>query len=75
MIMLLYLDNSYKRWEGEGRMKSKTDLRGAVMEGAVQRVRPKMMTVMAILMASSYTSSPPKCRLQVHPLFGGFFPG
>ncbi len=31
-------------------MRSINDLRGAVMEGAVQRVRPKMMTVMAILM-------------------------
>ncbi|MCL5278750.1 MAG: CusA/CzcA family heavy metal efflux RND transporter [Planctomycetes bacterium] len=50
MIMLLYLDNSYSRWKREGRMKNKTDLRDAVMEGAVQRVRPKMMTVMAILM-------------------------
>jgi Cu(I)/Ag(I) efflux system membrane protein CusA/SilA len=50
MIMLLYLDTSYNRWRREGRMKSPADLRGAVMEGAVQRVRPKMMTVMAILM-------------------------
>jgi Cu(I)/Ag(I) efflux system membrane protein CusA/SilA len=50
MIMLLYLDHSYNRWKQEGRMKDMADLRGAVMEGAVQRVRPKMMTVMAILM-------------------------
>ena len=50
MIMLLYLDSSYNRWKREGRLKNMADLRGAVMEGAVQRVRPKMMTVMAILM-------------------------
>jgi Cu(I)/Ag(I) efflux system membrane protein CusA/SilA len=31
-------------------MNSLEDLEGAVIEGAVQRVRPKMMTVMAILM-------------------------
>jgi len=50
MVMLLYLDVAYARWKREGRMASLDDLEGAVMEGAVQRVRPKMMTVFAILM-------------------------
>ncbi len=50
MVMLLYLDVAFDRWRKDGRMKSIADLEGAVMEGAVQRVRPKMMTVMAILM-------------------------
>lgn len=50
MVMLLYLDVAYERWKQEGRMKGIDDLERAVMEGAVQRVRPKMMTVMAILM-------------------------
>ena len=50
MVMLLYLDVAYERWKREGRMASLADLEGAVMEGAVQRVRPKMMTVFAILM-------------------------
>jgi Cu(I)/Ag(I) efflux system membrane protein CusA/SilA len=50
MVMLLYLDLAYDRWKKEGRIKTIADLEGAVMEGAVQRVRPKMMTVMAILM-------------------------
>ena len=31
-------------------MRTLTDLREAVSEGAVKRVRPKMMTVMAIIM-------------------------
>ena len=31
-------------------MNSLEDLEAAVMEGAVQRIRPKMMTVLAILM-------------------------
>jgi len=50
MVMLLYLDIAYERWKREGRMASLADLERAVMEGAVQRVRPKMMTVFAILM-------------------------
>jgi Cu(I)/Ag(I) efflux system membrane protein CusA/SilA len=50
VVMLLYLDVAYDRWRREGRMNSIEDLEGAVLEGAVQRVRPKMMTVMAILM-------------------------
>jgi Cu(I)/Ag(I) efflux system membrane protein CusA/SilA len=50
VIMLLYLDVAYDRWKREGRLNNLTDLEGAVLEGAVQRVRPKMMTVMAILM-------------------------
>ena len=50
VIMLLYLDHAYERMKGAGRMRSLEDLKEAVMEGAVLRVRPKMMTVMAIVM-------------------------
>jgi copper/silver efflux system protein len=50
IVMLLYLDVAYDRWKREGRMNSIRELEGAIMEGAVQRVRPKMMTVLAILM-------------------------
>ncbi|MGH7231929.1 MAG: efflux RND transporter permease subunit [Nitrospiraceae bacterium] len=50
VVMLLYLDVAYDRAKQEGRMNSLEDLEGAVMEGAVQRIRPKMMTVMAIMM-------------------------
>ncbi|MEY9180565.1 efflux RND transporter permease subunit [Bradyrhizobium sp. USDA 313] len=50
MVMLLYLDVAYDRWKREGRMNTISELEGAIMEGAVQRVRPKMMTVLAILM-------------------------
>jgi Cu(I)/Ag(I) efflux system membrane protein CusA/SilA len=50
VVMLLYLDMAYERWKQEGRMNSLEDLEGAVMEGAVQRIRPKMMTVMSIMM-------------------------
>ncbi len=50
VIMLLYLDHAYEKWKGQGRMHNLKDLREAVSEGAVKRVRPKMMTVMAIIM-------------------------
>ena len=49
VVMLLYLDEAYERRLREGRMTTAQDLREAVMEGAVQRVRPKMMTVAAIM--------------------------
>ena len=48
--MLLYLDQAYARFKGEGKMNSLEDLELAVEDGAVKRIRPKMMTVLAILM-------------------------
>src|SRR5438105_4341814 len=48
--MRLYLDKAYEQWRHEGRMRTAQDLREAITEGAVKRIRPKMMTVMAILL-------------------------
>ncbi len=45
VVMLLFLDLSYNRWKQEGKLKSLSDLRDAVMHGAVKRLRPKIMTV------------------------------
>jgi Cu(I)/Ag(I) efflux system membrane protein CusA/SilA len=50
VVMLLYLDQAFDKFKREGRMRSMADLQEAVEEGAVKRIRPKMMTVMAILM-------------------------
>jgi copper/silver efflux system protein len=50
VVMLLYLDHAYERERRERHMNNLQDLETAVLEGAVQRVRPKMMTVLAILM-------------------------
>jgi len=50
VVMLLYLDLAYERRKREGRMNSLADLEEAALEGAVQRIRPKMMTVMSIMM-------------------------
>jgi Cu(I)/Ag(I) efflux system membrane protein CusA/SilA len=50
VVMLLYLDVAYERWRREERLHGLSDLERAVLEGAVLRVRPKMMTVLAIFM-------------------------
>jgi Cu(I)/Ag(I) efflux system membrane protein CusA/SilA len=53
VVMLIYLDHAWtaaqERCRGEGRQPGAADLYGAVMEGSVERVRPKMMTVVAIM--------------------------
>ena len=49
VVMLLYLDLAYERWKEEGRLATYADLAAAIDHGAVQRIRPKMMTVAATL--------------------------
>jgi len=49
VVMLLYLDHAWEKYRGPGRMNTMGDLRLAVIEGAVQRIRPKAMTICAIL--------------------------
>src|SRR5260370_18263072 len=49
VVMLLYLDHAWEKFKAEGRMTSMHDLHDAVIEGAVGRFRPKIMTVCAIL--------------------------
>jgi Cu(I)/Ag(I) efflux system membrane protein CusA/SilA len=49
-VMLLYLDTSFERFKREGRMRNPDDLWHAVYDGAVKRIRPKTMTVVAIFM-------------------------
>jgi Cu(I)/Ag(I) efflux system membrane protein CusA/SilA len=49
VVMIVYLDEVFERRVREGSLTSMKDLSEAIIEGAVQRVRPKMMTVMAII--------------------------
>ena len=80
VVMLIYLNQALaeiaERRAGEGRTLSKADLRAAIMKGAVERVRPKMMTVVAIMagllpiMWSSGTGSEIMQRIAV-PMIGG----
>ncbi len=49
VIMLIYLDHAWQARQSVGRTPTLHDLYDAVMEGAVERVRPKLMTVTAIV--------------------------
>ena len=49
VVMLLYLDQAWEKFRGQGCMNTMVDLEAAVIEGAVQRIRPKVMTICAIL--------------------------
>ena len=80
VVMLIYLDAALKelqaRRASEGRALSRDDLYDAVMTGAVERVRPKMMTVAAIIagllpiMWSHGTGAEVMQRIAV-PMIGG----
>ncbi|MBX4974574.1 efflux RND transporter permease subunit [Rhizobium lentis] len=80
VIMLIYLDQALKErrsiCEIEGRDFTKADLNRAIMVGAVERVRPKMMTVVAIMAGlvpilwSTGTGSEIMQRIAV-PMIGG----
>jgi Cu(I)/Ag(I) efflux system membrane protein CusA/SilA len=50
VFMLLFLDLSYDEANREGRLQTLTQLKDAIIHGAVKRVRPKLMTVMAAMM-------------------------
>jgi len=78
VVMLLYLDLAYERWQKDGRMLTWSHLREAVDHGAVQRIRPKMMTVAAtffslvpILWATGAGSD--VMRRIAAPMVGGVF--
>jgi Cu(I)/Ag(I) efflux system membrane protein CusA/SilA len=80
VVMLIYLDHSYEEMRtrriAEGRRMTAEDLREAIMTGAVERVRPKMMTVTAIMAGllpilwSTGTGSELMQRIAV-PMIGG----
>ena len=76
VVMLIYLDNSLKHYADEGRLNTVYDLRAAIMEGAVMRVRPKAMTVAVVIagllpiMLSAGTGSEVMQRIAA-PMVGG----
>ncbi|MFY9985976.1 MAG: efflux RND transporter permease subunit, partial [Chthoniobacterales bacterium] len=78
VVMLLYLDLSWEKFRAEGRMNSVSDLYAAVREGAVQRIRPKMMAVCAILFgllpimwSPDYQSGADVMKRIAAPMIGG----
>jgi Cu(I)/Ag(I) efflux system membrane protein CusA/SilA len=80
VIMLIYLDSAMKelhaKRQADGTPFTRADLHQAIMRGAVERVRPKMMTVVAIMagllpiMWSTGTGSEVMQRIAV-PMIGG----
>jgi Cu(I)/Ag(I) efflux system membrane protein CusA/SilA len=76
VVMLIYLDNALKRYHDEEQLHSEADLKMAIEEGAVLRVRPKAMTVAVIIagllpiMLSEGTGSELMQRIAA-PMVGG----
>jgi Cu(I)/Ag(I) efflux system membrane protein CusA/SilA len=80
VIMLIYLDHALTDQKAKAARENRTfsgeDLQAAIMEGAVERVRPKMMTVVAIMAGllpilwSTGTGSEVMQRIAV-PMIGG----
>jgi len=80
VVMLIYLDNALKELQAERAMEgdefTRDDLYASIMTGAVERVRPKMMTVAAIMagllpiMWSHGTGAEVMQRIAV-PMIGG----
>jgi copper/silver efflux system protein len=77
VVMLLYLDLSYDRWKQEGWLGTLAELHDAVMDGAVKRLRPKLMTVatdlgLIFVMFDTGIGSEVMKRIAA-PLIGGLF--
>jgi Cu(I)/Ag(I) efflux system membrane protein CusA/SilA len=76
VVMLIFLEEAVRRYRAEGRLRDHHDLEKAIHEGAVLRVRPKMMTVIAIMagllpiMWGSGTGSETMRRIAA-PMVGG----
>ena len=78
VFMLLYLDLAYEDRKAKGTMKSIADLKEAIVEGAVKRLRPKVMTVGVMFMGlvpimwSTGAGSDVMRRIAA-PMIGGIF--
>jgi Cu(I)/Ag(I) efflux system membrane protein CusA/SilA len=78
VFMLLYLDLAYEQAKKEGRLRNLADLRRAILDGAVNRLRPKFMTVSTLaiglipVMWATGTGSDVMKRIAA-PLVGGIF--
>ncbi len=78
VFMLLYLRLAHEKARDEGRLRNDEDLRAAIMEGAVQRLRPKVMTV-AVMVAGllpilwSHGAGSDVMRRIAAPMIGGIF--
>ncbi|MDO9041572.1 MAG: CusA/CzcA family heavy metal efflux RND transporter [Desulfocapsaceae bacterium] len=78
VFMLLYLDIAYEQARKEGRLRSLDELRKAILEGAVKRLRPKFMTTATMflgllpIMWSTGAGADVMKRIAA-PMIGGIF--
>jgi Cu(I)/Ag(I) efflux system membrane protein CusA/SilA len=78
MFMLLYLDIAYYEARAKGLMRNKEDLKQAILQGAVKRLRPKVMTVgvmftgLVPIMWSTGSGADVMKRIAA-PMIGGIF--
>ena len=78
VFMLIYLDLAYEHAKSEGRLRTLADLQQAIRYGAVQRLRPKFMTVATMfiglipIMWSTGTGADVMKRIAA-PMIGGIF--
>ena len=76
VVMLIYLNNSVRAFQERGGLRNAADLRAAIIEGAVLRVRPQAMTVAVVvlgllpIMLSEGTGSEVMQRIAA-PVIGG----
>ena len=78
VFMLLYLEIAYKERLDRGQMRNMADLKDAIEDGAVKRLRPKVMTVAVMFMGlvpimwSNGAGSDVMRRIAA-PMIGGIF--
>ena len=78
VFMLLYLDLAFAEHRRRGRMRSWRDLEEAIIEGAVKRLRPKVMTVAVMFMGLlpimwSHGTGADVMKRIAAPMIGGIF--
>jgi Cu(I)/Ag(I) efflux system membrane protein CusA/SilA len=78
VFMLLYLELAYEQRKRSGQMRSMADLRAAIEDGAVKRLRPKVMTVAVMFLGLvpimwSHGAGSDVMRRIAAPMIGGIF--
>ncbi len=80
IYMLLYLDMAYQKKKKESGIHQFQDIADSIHEGAVKRIRPKMMTVlttfmalMPIMLASASSTGADLMKRMAAPMVGGIF--
>jgi Cu(I)/Ag(I) efflux system membrane protein CusA/SilA len=78
VVMVVYCDSAYHRWKRDGRIRGLDDIVEATLEGSVQRVRPKLMTVATMMIGLvpllwSQGSGADVMKRVAAPMVGGLF--